>query len=726
MTPGPDIPIPVGSFDSSLTGQRLLDKAMATSAELHAYASSCKRPPECHDAFTNTDPTLPPTLVDKAVSGSVTTTSPNSQSLQNLHSVQDRGETPKKAEKILDQHGRQFISVLDLEDKALHHDLPLCLSPEPQSIPPVRAPSPTSADLHALASAVITSAVTAAADPQPHIAITDNLLTPITRPDIPVDTPLVGHIEPSTVPERITPQNFADPSDSEICRAIRMQSVGLPGVSSSPPTAWFSSRLSEMDAQLAALQKIADHLEMDFSNSRMLVNTIEKLTPVQAPEVKSNMAGKKTVRMTVPREAWTPRSDFVMEPNPCEEEDENQDHKYIRSDSRTQERSPSSPRAGPSYLHTPPKMKAELCEASGMSHVWEDETLGQTGLLDTAEILDELVKEGYLSLTDLDFSTSHTSHCNRQHQSSRMSQRSALPEEDRRELRIWMRRKQRERLAAYQKHRESLREKEFKPFTPSGKAKSTNRNQATIWRSREEKEKFMLLEQYNRRTLEACSLASEFPITAQQPEGPPLSFTTQPTSTPIPGHAHRPYSAPANDKRSPKSQSGQTQLHLRPKTAEVQGRPLEDCGRRLGLHRPVTSLPRDRLSQVTRRGMITETKSHTKLGRDSQSEEQQRKTWMNKSPSGWTERGSQREKMKTEDRTEVNPCEPKSELSRLLDLEESESNIVLAGLLDEQDDGARAGSSGMDWLDNLSESASSSLSKIDWAAIERMVAAEEG
>lgn len=46
---------------------------------------------------------------------------------------------------------------------------------------------------------------------------------------------------------------------------------------------------------------------------------------------------------------------------------------------------------------------------------------------------------------------------------------------------------------------------------------------------------------------------------------------------------------------------------------------------------------------------------------------------------------------------------------------------ILAGLSDEQEPVA----SDMDWLDNLSESGGSNISKIDWAAIERMVATGE-
>lgn len=52
----------------------------------------------------------------------------------------------------------------------------------------------------------------------------------------------------------------------------------------------------------------------------------------------------------------------------------------------------------------------------------------------------------------------------RRQSSSRMSQESDRDSE-RRELRIWMRRRQREQLAVYQRHRESLRERERQPFS---------------------------------------------------------------------------------------------------------------------------------------------------------------------------------------------------------------------------------------------------------------------
>ena len=69
----------------------------------------------------------------------------------------------------------------------------------------------------------------------------------------------------------------------------------------------------------------------------------------------------------------------------------------------------------------------------------------------------------------------------------------------------------------------------------------------------------------------------------------------------------------------------------------------------------VTSLPRDRLSQVTRRGMLTNTKSHMKIHTANHTEDHQvgyeRKMQLNKRPSGGTAvgRGIQREQIKTEE-----------------------------------------------------------------------------
>lgn len=45
-----------------------------------------------------------------------------------------------------------------------------------------------------------------------------------------------------------------------------------------------------------------------------------------------------------------------------------------------------------------------------ISRMEESENLGQSGLSDTIEILDELVREGYLPQTDMDWTNLQTEH----------------------------------------------------------------------------------------------------------------------------------------------------------------------------------------------------------------------------------------------------------------------------------------------------------------------------
>lgn len=70
--------------------------------------------------------------------------------------------------------------------------------------------------------------------------------------------------------ERLAVEDQEAPPNSELCRAARSPYVGPQDVSTRHPARLFSSRLSEMDAQLAALQGIAESLETDFSNTRMV------------------------------------------------------------------------------------------------------------------------------------------------------------------------------------------------------------------------------------------------------------------------------------------------------------------------------------------------------------------------------------------------------------------------------------------------------------------------
>ena len=74
------------------------------------------------------------------------------------------------------------------------------------------------------------------------------------------------------VPETLQPEPSGDPVTVSLLQHMTSPPVARDTVSSLPvpPIVQASARLSEMDAQLAALQRIADHMEMEFANSRLV------------------------------------------------------------------------------------------------------------------------------------------------------------------------------------------------------------------------------------------------------------------------------------------------------------------------------------------------------------------------------------------------------------------------------------------------------------------------
>ncbi|TNM91966.1 hypothetical protein fugu_018978 [Takifugu bimaculatus] len=638
VTRGGDASIPCGSSESFLTGQMLLDKAMSTSAELHAFASTCKNPPECHDAFTNTEPARSPVLVDKAVSVS----SPTSQSPGNQKFCTEREKIPEWPEKDLVSNGRQFLSVVDLEGKTLHEDLPLHLSPGGTEFTPIYKSSPTSAQLHLLATSVLRSSA-ATSEPQPNVPVVADLQQRTTHTVVADESPSLSHIETNGDAEKVA----AEEVKSELCRAINSQMVAPPRASSNPSTAWFSSHLTEMDAQLAAVQRIADSLEKDFSNTKMLVKSTET-TSVSPLNVKNAGAVKKTVRLALPREAWTPRQSISSHASVFEDSEENLAKESVAPNKLWSFYPTSS--QGPSNRHHSQETRIEP-DTSGISSLLEEsENLGQSGLSDTFEILDELVREGFLSPPDLDWTDSQTEQDSRldRQQSRWMPQNRTLQEDKRKELRTWMRKKQRERLAVYQKHRESLRQRENKPFSTAVTVKPKTKNLAAIQKMRVEKETNLLLEQYSQRTREACSLVGSISsnsvalLNSSMSEGPSLSKATRSSSALPPNDRQRyPLWWKSDQELVLSCSMNNPAVDLVMMLVFFLGIPvklpvlkkiliLDKVGLSLlfGLRQRFQTTARgwdyidqDRMSQVTRRGMLHDPRSQTKLHSANQSEE---------------------------------------------------------------------------------------------------------
>ncbi|XP_036450987.1 ciliogenesis and planar polarity effector 1 [Colossoma macropomum] len=724
--------IPLGSFDSMLSGQRLLDEAYSTSAELHAFAATQKRPPEIQDACTNTDPASPHTVTDKAVSAQLPV-SPGSASTRGGHvnvtpvlppdvflnlrfPREVSHELPEGSDSAetnvnMNMDGRRFINVIDLEDGSLLQDLPPSQTPAQTT----SSSPPTSAQLHLLAASVTNSTPTNAElhtyeqnDELPGLSTNFSPPAAVSVQSEPNGDPVtVRVLMDFRAPEK--PGNTERPRD----RALLSRSQ-------------VSVRLAEMDAQLAALQSIADHMDQEFANTRLLVNTIETLGPAVMPS-EEDEPYSSTLKVT--KEAKNVR--YMLrhtgeQAHMTEEKEKLKDGGFISSAPRDnvplglRGRSTLYPLAASaqSFVHRvsisptvkpeqPPwNASQELAESlMENSNISADKTLGLSGLSDVADILGDLVKEGALSPSALHLSPSVA----RQSRLEEQQKRSMI-EEERKELRSWMRKKQRERLVEYRKQREEKKEMERKPFTPPVSVNPSSRDLAINKKIKEERDKQALLEHHSQRAREACSLITDL-LTA------PLSLPTASSSTSMTQAQDSRLSlnqSTRKNKKSPKSQRGRARsVSALGRTVVLQRRsasgPPGILSSRLGLHRPASALPGDRLSQVTRRGMLTDLRGRPRVKITAPRPQ----TRPNESPAA-QQTLKQREPYQedTEERDVVSPWDTPLEIRRILGLENHDM---------EQDQVEFD----QDRLETLSESTGSMLSKLDWAAIERIVA-EEG
>ncbi|MBN3301042.1 CPLN1 protein, partial [Amia calva] len=646
--------LPPGSFDSVLSGRDVTTGPLSTPAELHLFAATKKKPAEIQDASTNTDPDKGASerfivqRTDSPVAREVPVVLPPDVFL-NLRFPEESTEgtsAPDCEEPATDTDvaSRRFINVIDIEDRDLLRDL--SASPECRALPP------TTSQLHLMA-----ASVTNAVPPDYFLKESEAGRHQARLEDPPLETQ----------PSWLQPAGpVAEPPGDELTYRLLMQS-GPTGHGTRPLPASRSgakshvaTKLSEMDVQLAALQSIADNMEREFANTKMLVKTIDSLSTAVGSELESKRYTSRAVAVT--------EEDFDT-----------------------------------------------MADETGR---FPEDTLGLSGLSDVADILGELVRDGGVSATDLGLSTTQAVKLSRlgEQQLRRPGQKTRRSEEERREVREWMRRKRRDRLAEYRRQREERREREHRPFKPATPSNPTSRDISINQKIKEEKDKMLQLEHHSQRTREALSLMTE--MLSDPVPRPSLAQTTLRSGRR--GRVSSRSQSAGRTGRSPSRAGHARSLSSPGRTAQLtdvqirQPAARASAASRLGIHRPARALPRDQMSQVTRRGMLVDLGSR----RGGPMPRETAGAGRGQGPSGSR---SVVERSETwAEREVVSPWSPPAEVRRLLDMEDVPS---LQGL---SEDGSPFRRADLEALDGLSESTGSVLSKLDWVAIERMVASEGG
>ncbi|XP_062455953.1 ciliogenesis and planar polarity effector 1 [Rhea pennata] len=476
-------------------------EAIATSTDLHYMASTRKKPSETQDASTNTDPVL--------------------------KSYQDVGTD---AENVVSEVGKNqsFVSVPVPESlsvpEMLPQDIYLNLPPEEN-------------ETHLLLSLSDASEMSG----HEYINVTD-----IEQSDL-----KVLHIIPESAEERVTtqqneefeilsspklrhiadsvtrtpPEEFKKKDNHLKNLSIQMQKEDKKSDSARDDVTWnivfedartfhssrlpvkiigkenFSKKLQEMDRQLQTLQNIAENMEKDFSNTKQLVKIIEEFETTASADLGAHPSFSENAGL-IGDEHYLKGLNF---------EDVGEEKEGLKLEdpvvSYTTLQVPSSVSA-PSASNFPSGITSSYTDfhvCGELTHRSLEDPLQITGLSGVTDIINDLIVEGDVCPTELGFTKTQAEKIYRSHDSAAGHHQKT--EKEKKEIRVWMKRKQKERLKEFLKKLDEQRQKEHNPFKIRKNVHS--REIKLIQKKKEEKDRALLSEHHSMRVSQALSLMNE-------------------------------------------------------------------------------------------------------------------------------------------------------------------------------------------------------------------------
>ncbi|XP_050842832.1 ciliogenesis and planar polarity effector 1 isoform X4 [Serinus canaria] len=525
-----------------------MDKASITSADLHYLASVGKKPAETQDASTNTNPVLK-SQQDHGISGEnevsrvqenelvisvpVSESSSSSEILLpdmylNLSFPTEVNEKslPSPLSDAPDLHKQEYISVIDIEDSDIFSNLPM----KPESAEEIAAEQqnekleiPSTAKLHHTAASV-TNAV-----PPRALQKQDD--------------------HQNNVSNKLQKKEKLDSVTDIVTWNIAHEDGGTLFSSGLPPKLiekeYFSSKQKEMDMQLRVLENIVENMEQDFRNSKMLVKLIEDFEAAADSDLGAHRAVSEAAGV-ICAESEDHLMDMIFQDD-LGDQKESLNLKYPIPSSTTVDAHSSASSAlaskFPSGLKSPSDGEISLGEEavlflprqpycssvaspdfqassefldSSTSHICRDlcpgsleDPLQITGLSDVTDVVNDHVIESDVSLLELGFARTQPKKTFRVLDSA--SGHSQRTEKERKEIQTWMKRKQKERMKEYLKKLDEQRQKEHHPFNQRKNVhhNPTSKDIRVFQKKKEEKDKALLSEHHRIRVSEALSLMNE-------------------------------------------------------------------------------------------------------------------------------------------------------------------------------------------------------------------------